>query len=1077
MPKEYTEVEKPFLTQLAALGWQVIDQGQSIPQLPEASLRTSFRQVTLPAIFHDSLLALNPWLTNRQIQQVYDDLLSHTGSLLEANEAILEKLTTNRPAVDRNEQTGEQSPRVTIIDWRRPERNQYHAINQFRIDTPWGDGKKFIIPDIVLFVNGLPFVVVEAKAPDTLSEPMAEAFDQLQRYSNQRQNPASGIKEGEERLFHFNQFLIRTCGDKADIGTITASDNYYFPWRDIYPPEYENYEPPLGVVRPQEILIQGALNHANLLDLVRAGTLFMDKGGKRLKIIARYQQFRAMLKIIDRLRNQTTADERSGVVWHTQGSGKSLTMVFTIRKLRLCNDLKDFKVLMVNDRRELEDQLSETATLTGERVHIVDSTAALKTDLATSTSNLNMVMVHKFQEQTGQMPTYFQEALTSKMGEPPPQYSTLGTINNSDRILIMIDEAHRTQSGDLSNNLFEAFPNATRIGFTGTPLITERHKSHRTHLRFGGYIDKYRLKEAIDDEVIVQILYEGRASNNSLARQDEFETKFADICAPLTVKEELELKKRYGTQGDIMEADAFIADVAADLVDHYITTIFPGGFKAQVVGTSKLAVWKLVEEIRKALTAYIATQQAQPNPNHDLIRRIQFIKVAGVISGGGTNEDARFTELRREAAAMNAVPNFKKAYDLEKPDTAVGILVVCDMLRVGFDAPVEQVMYIAQKIKEHNLLQTMTRVNRIYPKKEVGYIVDYVGLTDHLKEALKIYSGGDDEDYQDIQRTLASIETEIPVLEARYQRLLQFFQDHGVVDIEPFVQQQIRDTAADYQALDAAVQLLEDIKRRSTFHVLLRQFAESMDIILPKPPAAPYRLPLKRFGHILIRAQRRYQDETLNIASAGQKVRQLINDHLISHGIDPQIPPTPLIAKEFAQEVAKAHTPRTQASTMIHAIRKHIKINIDDDPALYSKLSEKLEAALQQYQDDWVRLLDVLHDLRDDAIQGRQKATVPGLTPLQASFYDRLAQLAFNDNIPPEEQEAVKKLIRDLTALYRERTAIIGFWQNSHEQNRLKGDVSDLILFSGVDTLFPDYQKLTNELTALAKARHGDIHA
>ena len=402
---ERSFVEKPFLDQLAALGWQVVDQGPGVPTDPTKSFRTSFREVILEGVFRQSLHEINrteqgqPWLTDKQIDDLIDEILNQPAkSLVEANEAVLKLLY--RAQVDVNEVTGEQYPNVKLIDFEHPERNHFLAINQFRIDTP-GAGKDFIIPDIVLFVNGLPLVVVECKdANEFTANPMYEAFQQLMRYSDQREETKqAGLREGEPRLFFTNQLLIRTCGDRADFGTITATDEeFFYPWKDIFPEKYRQFTPPLGHVRQQETLIQGMLPKDTLLDLVRTCTVFMDVSKVRAKIVARYQQYRALCKIIDRLRTGQTPEARSGVIWHTQGSGKSLTMVFVIRKLRMCDDLKDYKVCLINDRIDLEKQLGETAELTGEKVTYIASSEDLKAKLKGSASNLNMVMIHKFQE-------------------------------------------------------------------------------------------------------------------------------------------------------------------------------------------------------------------------------------------------------------------------------------------------------------------------------------------------------------------------------------------------------------------------------------------------------------------------------------------------------------------------------------------------------------------------------------------------------------------------------------------------------------------------------------------------------
>ena len=603
---EYLHVEKPFLDQLAALGWTVIDQGQGfMPTAPGKSLRGSFGECILPEVFRDAVRAINrtsndeAWPTDRQLDDLRDQLLRQPNrTLLEANETAQALLF--KAQVDVNELTGEPDPVAKLIDFAHPARNQFHAINQFRIDTP-GCVKSCIIPDVVLFVNGLPLVVVEAKIGDpNTANPLHAAFEQLLRYRNGRPDTTkAGLREGEPRLFFTNLVLIRTCDEKAEFGTITSGHEHFYAWKDIWPEAHRVYTPPLGIEREQEKLIQGLLAPATLLDVLRTCTVFMDTdAGRRVKVTCRYQQYRAARKIVERLRNGDTPQSRSGVVWHTQGSGKSLTMVFVARMLRAAPDLEDFKILLVNDRVVLEEQLAGTAKLIGGKVNVIESSAQLREHLATAASDVNMVMVHKFLERAETVPWKVAEALATY--RVPPSAQTFGVVNPSERILLMIDEAHRTQSSDLADNLFEAFPNATRIAFTGTPLMTEQHGARRTVKRFGDYIDTYKLMDAVHDGVTLQILYEGRTADTALTDKHGFDTKFEDLFKERTEEEILAIKKKYGATGDLLEAEKRIAAIARDLVSHYIDNILPDAFKAQVCN-SKLAAIRYQAAIREAL--------------------------------------------------------------------------------------------------------------------------------------------------------------------------------------------------------------------------------------------------------------------------------------------------------------------------------------------------------------------------------------------------------------------------------------------------------------------------------------------
>ena len=1080
---EYLHVEKPFLDQLAVLDWTVIDQGHGmIPTDPSKSLRSSFRQWMLPDLFREAVRSINctedgtPWLTDRQLDDLRDQILRQPNlGLLEANEAVQALLFKSQ--VDVNEMTGEEDPVVKLIDFDHPERNQFHAINQFRIDTP-GCVKQFIIPDIVLFVNGIPLVVVEAKIGDpNTANPMYEAFVQLLRYRNGRTETAqAGLREGEPRLFHSNLLLVRTCGEKAEFGTITSGSEHFYAWKDISSEARRNYEPPLGVEREQEVLIQGLLAPETLLDVLRTCTVFMDTdSGTRIKVISRYQQYRAARRIVERLRKGETPEERSGVVWHTQGSGKSLTMVFVARMLRTSSDLHDFKILLVNDRIDLEEQLSRTAKLIGGKVRIIESTKELREHLATDTSDVNMVMVHKFMDHEEKIPQALADVLITYGA--PPSAETFGVVNVSDRILLMIDEAHRTQSSDLGDNLFEAFPNATRVAFTGTPLITEQHGARRTVKRFGEYIDTYKLMDAVNDGTTLQILYEGRTADTALKDKHGFDLKFEDLFKDRNEEEILAIKKKYGASGDILEAEQRIGAIARNLVDHYIDNILPDGFKAQVVCHSKLAAIRYQKAIREALTERAERERLKEKPDVELIRKIEFLKAVVVVSADSTNELATISAVRKEAREWNAVANFCKPFDFEDPDavmTGIAFLVVCDMLLTGFDAPVEQVMYIDKRLREHNLLQAIARVNRVFPNKLRGFIVDYIGLANHLTHALSIYSS---EDAHDIEQGLKDISTELPILDQRYQRLLQHFKACSVPDIEGFVTDSLGSPDAEVQVLHRALRAMKDIQQRADFEVYLNKFLQSLNLVLPNAAGHAYRGPARRFGYLLRMVKERYKDDSLNIVDAGAKVKALINEHLIDLGINPKIPPIELLADDFIENVRKHSkgNPEAKASEMEHAIRKHCTVHFDEDPAFYKRLSEKLERLIKQHQDNWQLLSEEYEELRKEAVEGR-KETIEGLSMEATAFHDYVAELAFGDSkISTEASERLKILMSRIVQLLRDTINVLDFWRKPIEVKKLRGRIDTEILLADIPELNAIHERIAVEIVRLAEKRHGKL--
>ena len=1089
---EYTDVEKPLLNQLASMGWQVVEQASGIPTDPAKSLRTSFREVVIKSQFIEMVSSLNvhegkPWLTDDQLEGLYEDFTGFgVRSLLENNQAFIARL--QKWQVDENIVTGEQNPVVKIIDFDEWQANAFVAMNQYRIDTP-GGVKECIIPDVVLLVNGLPLVVIECKDVNSFtSDPLHQAVEQLRRYADLREPEGSPLKEGEPKLFYTNQLMVATYGDDCQFGSITSSEEYYFNWRTIYPDTVPYKDDSANAVirehRKQEELAQGMLRPERLLDITRSFTLFMEAGKQRIKVICRYQQYRAVNKIIRRIQTGESAMDRSGVVWHTQGSGKSLTMVFLVRKMRTLEGLKDFKILMVNDRKDLDRQLGETAALTGETVYRIGNSDEVKHKLHDDSSTLNMVMIHKFRDaDDSDTPSYLNDVLLDHQiaAEPKPDYKvfeSFGVVNDSPKVLILIDEAHRTQrsgqdKSSLSDNLFDAFPHATRLAFSGTPLIADHHDDP-TWKRFGNnpnepYIDEYKLQDAVDDGATLQILYEGKTADTAINDKHGFDTKFEDLFKHRSDKELAAIRKRYGATGDILEAEGRIEEIATDIVKHYTQKVLPSGYKAQVVCSSKPAALHYQTYIRKALQQWITDELAKPTEQQDaeLLKQVEFIDALVIVSSDGTNEKAAIVAARKESKEKNAVENFKKKFDDERPETGVAFLVVCDMLLTGFDAPIEQVMYIDKKLKEHNLLQTIARVNRTYPGKTVGYVVDYIGLTENLQEALSLYSG---KDQQDILDTFKSVESEKPVLDSRFNQLIQLFQDKGVKQIEALVKQQMDLGRERYEVTEAAIRALEDIKTRDSFNVYLKKFLQSMDIILPNKLADSYKIPMYQFSHIQAKAKERYKDESINISGAGEKVRKLVNEHLISLGINPKVPPVELFSDKFIAEVKQQKDSRAAASEMEHAIRKHCKVNESDDPVLYKRFSEKLEDVLKKYNENWDQMLLELESLRAEIDLGRGDKTGAG-----DPFSDLIIAIAFDGDCSAEDQATIKAVVEQMIEALADTIDTLNFWDRSDKVEELEGKLNKLLILSKVKALITNMPQLTKEIMDLAKRREADI--
>src|SRR5690625_313057 len=952
---EYIHVEAPLLAQLRSMGWTCIEGSEHDPAVTG---RTRFTEVLLRDRLRQAIRRINvdgdgaEWLDDARITHAMNAVEGVTAPRrLEANEQATELIRQGTGVEGIEGRDGGREQVVRLIAFERPERNDFLAINQFRVDRAGAHG--YSLPDIVLFVNGIPLVVVECKSP-YITNPIGDAVEDLLKYSNQREWVTE--PEGAERLFHYNQLMIGTSFDAAVVGTVGARGEHYVPWKDPYPLTVKELARELGVDEPspQQILVAGILHPERLLDLVRHFVLFTTISGRRVKIAARYQQSRAVNKAIERLQNGKTRredgehDRRGGIIWHTQGSGKSLTMVFLVRKMRSLPELRRFKVVVVTDRRDLEQQLSETATLTGETVLRARNVRRLKTQLRRTSPDLVFAMIQKYQEaDEEQQARIFQLSGPASIAADPPgifpikagngrksgrsEDDPFPELNASDDILVIVDEAHRSHASALHANLMKALPNCAKIGFTGTPIIMGEKK--RTHEIFGPFIDTYRIEEAEADGVTVPIYYEGRTADAGIDDGKNLDTLFEDLFSDRTEDELEEIRRKYATKGHILEAEKLIEAKAEDMFRHYVSKILPEGFKAQVVGFSRRASIRYRDALEAACKTLVErldqlTPETLNRPIDDLSEEQQFLvrahrhldtlrslEFAAVISG--TKEDPADWDRWSDAATTKThIEQFKKDLVNDDPLQADGLAFLCvrTMLLTGFDAPVEQVLYIDRPIREHELLQAIARVNRTAPGKEAGYVVDYVGIAENLKEALAAYSS------DDIKGALTSLKDELPRLRDRHARTIAVFHSRGIESIDD---------------VEACVRLLKDVKVRAEFLVRMKEFLDSLNRVLPRPEALPYVRDARRLGRIQIGARNRYRDEQLDIRFARHKVRALIDEHLMAEGIDSKIPPTPLLSSEFEKELRRHTSRQTQASEMEHALRHHISKHRNEDPVYY----------------------------------------------------------------------------------------------------------------------------------------------
>ncbi len=1006
---ELEQVEEPLLRQLAGLGWRVL-RGDKYD--PATTLRESFSDVIIESELLTALRQINPWMEEEQITAMMHRIQTpQANGLLKANEEILDLLLEGWPA-DINHQTREKSPNVRFLDFSYSANNRFLAVSQFKLNVPGTE--KHIIPDIVLFVNGLPLVVIECKSP-TIADPMGEAVEQLKRYANRR-----GIVEGNDKLFWYNQLQIATYRQKCCYSTITGELEHYIEWKDPYPCKLSDINTEGGEsVNSQQVLVQGMLSPGNLLDIIHSFTVFAnDDKGRIIKLVPRYQQYRTARKIITRLKEKSTPAEKGGIVWHTQGSGKSLTMMFVVRAMFHDSSLNQYKVVFITDRTDLEKQLGDTAQSVGYSLKKATSIAALKEYLRSPTPDLIMGMIHKFQE--------------NELKQQFPQ------LNVSDKILVMIDEAHRTQYKLLGANLQVALPNAVRVAFTGTPI----EKTERT---FGQYIDQYSVRQAVEDGVTVEIVYEGRTHKGSVTNKEEMNLRFEDVFSAVDKDEQQLILDRY-TWRAYLEAEEVIRDKAADMLDHYLEQVFPNRFKAQVVAVSRLAAIRY----KRALDELIKDKVQHFSGSTEDLELLRRLRVEVVISGTN-NDEAVYKPFTDENQHERVIASFKLPFD-QTNDAGVsgdvGILVVQSMLITGFDAPIEQVMYLDNVIKEHNLLQAIARVNRVSRNKSCGYIVDYVGVAHHLREALSVF---DEKDANEILSVVIDQSADKDNLKYIHGQMKDFFKkfDTNLSDI------------------DTCVDILADDEVRDEFISLLRAFNKAIDRVLPDPEALRFVHDLKMLSWISESARNRYRDEKLSIRDASRKIREIVDEFLISKGVDPKIPPLPIFSDAFKAKIRLNKTSQATAEEITTAIREHISENYETDPEFYDRLGEKLEKVLADYRENWDKLAKELEEVLRTLEKGRAEENNYGLNPkTELPFLALLKRELYGtqefQELPAEDQNRLLSATNDILEIVHRETQQVDFWVNYPAQKRLKSFILTHLLMTFKDK--PDFVRNRNQV-------------
>ena len=1104
MGPEYQQVERVLVGQLRRLGWAHLEgapPGSVAPTDPSASGRTAFSEVFLEGRLREQLQRINQgpdgrsWLDEQRISQAVGALTRiATPSLLEANRRATELLLAGVTVEGLPGWNGGREQRIHFIDWESPARNDFTVVSQFRVNIPGTRRRRCIVPDEVLFVNGIPLVLVECKKPGS---PIAEAVSQHLRYADRRDAEAP---EGNPRLFHTIQLLVATCGDVAVLGSVSSHPEHYAPWRDPYPLTHDELarrqRKAEAAITQQDILAEAVLHPTRLLDIVHNYVTFMTTGdGRTVKVVPRYQQYRAVSRAIERLEHRPTRvqdsqgkDRRGGIIWHTQGSGKSLTMTFLVRKMRTVPGLRKTKVVVVTDRAQLQNQLSDTMALTGEPVDVAKRISKARHLLSRHGPGLVFVMIQKQQDeekvQAKSRQDQSADAITGATadGGPPDDITNGGSalpaeLNTDESIVVLIDEAHRSHESKLHAHLMAALPNCARIGFTGTPILMGKRK-HTTDI-FGDYIDVYRLADAEADRAVVPIFYAGRAVKGAVRGGRDMDDFFEDMLADRTSQEKEQIKRRYATKSEVLEATELIQAKARNMLQHYVETVLPNGLKAQVVAHSRRATLRYRDALRAARDNLVAEIEALPeamrNARPDeltdrhsafLVRAshhlplLQAIDFVPVISGA--QNDAKDFEPWTSEGKQNAVTEaFKAAFPEDPTGPVPAFLLVKSMLLAGFDAPVEQVLYLDRPMQGAELLQAIARVNRPADHKNCGYVIDYVGVTRHLTAALKEYAA------EDVQGDLKDLGTQVAALDELRRRVTMVFTGASVTPSP--------------DTIEECVLLLSDGRLREQFETELGPFLTTTDTVLPMPEALPYLPAMKLFTEIAARARRRYRDYgDFDPSLYGAKVRELIDQHMEALGVSTMLPPVSITDPTYTAKVTRLGGSRSSASEMEHAIRHHISIHVSEDPTRYWRLSERLEKILVDHAGNWeqqaLALGDLLTEMQVDAVDGGNGPGDPrGLGRLGSALYGLLAEETATDGVVEGEHgQALADFCHRLHAMAARQTTRMDFWRRDVDQYAYRDEITVALIEDGIGDLY-GAPELADKLFEIIKANRSHI--
>ncbi|SEL40480.1 type I restriction enzyme, R subunit [Colwellia chukchiensis] len=1026
----------PALQQLINLGYQYLTPEQALAERGGRSAN-----VILEGVLRQQLKKINRinykggeyLFSEENIQTAIQKLKNiKFDGLQKTNESIYDLITLGS-AMEQTIEGDSKSFTLNYIDWKNPSNNSFHVVAEFSVER--ARSTDTVRPDIVLFVNGIPFSVIECKSPKVDVE---QAVSQNIRNQGDDYIP---------RLFTYVQQVLAVNKNAAQYATAGTPKKFWGVWKEqedkpadvdkdvntaldedtkaqLFSGEFAAARPFFDaleaegkrLVTEQDNAIHSLCRPERLLDLVYRFTLF--DGG--IKKVARYQQYfviKATIARIKRLTNKGNGakeNRQGGVIWHTQGSGKSLTMVMLTRAMALDPQLINPRIILVTDRDDLDKQLGNTFAACG-----------LSRERATSGRNL----VKHLKNKVGLITTLIHKFDKGWVAEK--------FVDESHDIFVLVDESHRTNFGSLAARMRQMLPNACFLGFTGTPLLK---KEKNNFAKFGGLIEPhYTIKQAVADEAVLPLLYEGRHIEME-QNQSAIDLWFERHTADLSKEQKADLKKKYARAEMLNKADQVIYMRAFDISEHFRANWQGTGFKAQLVAPGKPAALKYQQFLQEigTVTTEVVISGPDTREGHD------------EVDEGPTDEVGKFWDkmMKRfgseEEYTKQIINQFKYGDDPE-------ILIVVDKLLTGFDAPRNTVLYLCRTLREHTLLQAIARVNRLYEGKEFGYIIDYASVLGELDKALTMYEAFEGFDEDDLAGTLTSINEEVFKLPQRYSDLWDLFKAVK--------------NSKDEEAYEV---LLADDELREEFYECLSAYSKSLAIALSseqfimnsdEKKLQTYKNDLKRFQNLKAAVKLRYA-EAIDYRDYEPKIKKLLDTHIQANEVTQLNEPVNIFDEKMftavkeEQGVYQAKTTASKADTIAHATKRSISENMDEDPAFYEKFSKLIQAAIDDFKAKRIsdleylnRVIDIRnkvatkqHDDMPDCIRENDEACAYfGLIKPQFQQVATLNELddAQLDAIAAQTSLAIQKII---DAHWK-----VDFWDDADVQKTAMNDIDDFL--------------------------------